>query len=137
MFRWVTFALLLTMVAGCSPEIGTPEGAYRLYLNSLAHGRLREAFDLLDSASREGIPQIEGNPPVADPFERFVALMGFGESGITPLSPATVEKANPRRKALSGDQADVEVDTPQGSPAVIRMVREGVGWKVHLDLRPR
>lgn len=120
---WVTIAIAIMAFSGCSPEIGTPEGAYRLYLNSLTHGRLTEAYELLDSASRDAISPAE-----------FAKRMGFREAGVTPMTPETVELAHPRRKALEGNLADVDVDLPGGGTATIRMVREGAGWKVRLRL---
>jgi hypothetical protein len=133
--RFVGSAFLIIALAACGHEIGTPEDAYRLYLNALADGKLPLAWSLLDTASRERMPPIPGKPEITDGFERFKAAIDFGGSGLSPLSRETVAKASVRRSAISGDIADVEVDLPPSGTAKIRMVREGAGWKVRLNLR--
>ncbi len=122
-------ALLACLIlSGCKGET-TPEDAYRTFAAALANRDGDKAFSMLSQESQEKLTKLaqeasakaQGGVP-ADPRRMIV-------SG----DPAA--KAIKEVKVVSRGQGSAVISVDDGSgPKPVKMVREGLRWKVSLDL---
>lgn len=129
--------VILCAAPACKPGNTTPEEALRGFLGELKNRRASEAWSHLSADSQaalkkdaEAIAAATKEPVVTDPakllFDRSEILMLRAPESISVVS-------------RPGDAVMLRVTVENGESAKVRMVREGVVWKVDLfgSLAPR
>lgn len=122
--------LLFGNIAGCPGRAETPEGALETFLANVRSRRGAPAYKALSAASRTEMErraktraEMTGEAVETDP-----AQLIFSDLELVALrKPASIRVAGPL-----GDAVDLRVSVEGGETAIVKMVREGRGWKVDL-----
>jgi hypothetical protein len=115
---------------GCPRDRPRPEEALEAFLADIQYGRADAAWAALSEGSRQSL--IERHRTLAtgagEATEETPAQILFGDLNLVVMSPPeSIIVASPL-----GNEVMLRVAVAGGKSADIRMVREGVAWKVDL-----
>lgn len=126
----ISVVALVALVGSCANKRPKPEEALEAFLADVQYGRADSAWAALTEESRTRL--LERHRALAEaagkPVDETPAKILFGDLGLVVQSPPeSIVVASPL-----GNEVTLRVTVEGGRSAEIRMVREGVRWKVDL-----